>query len=170
MSAQNHVPDHIPPVRRVVTGHENGKAVFRSIDDLDPVVVPSGDAAMALIWTTASIPADNDDETDGRERDAGLTISDQGSVIRTVDMLPGEASPMHRTNSVDYGIVLSGHIILELDDGVEQECGPGDIIVQRGTMHRWRNDSPHEPCRIVFVLIDATPATVDGVPLPELHP
>ena len=45
----------------------------------------------------------------GRDRDAGLTLN-QGSVIRVVDMLPGKESPMHRTNSIDYGIVLEGEI------------------------------------------------------------
>lgn len=158
------------PVRRVVTGHDGaGRAVFRSDDRFDPVVIPNGDAAMALLWTTATVPADNDDETDGREREAGLTLTG-GSVIRTVDLFPGEQSPMHRTSSIDYGIVLSGRLVLELDDGAETELGPGDVVIQRGTMHRWRNPSDDETCRIVFVLIEASPATVAGEPLPEVHP
>jgi quercetin dioxygenase-like cupin family protein len=160
----------LAPVRRVVTGHDDhGRAVFRSDDVFDPQLIPSGDAAMTLLWTTATVPADNDDDEDGRERDAGLTLSGQGSVIRTVDMMPGEASPMHRTNSIDYGIVLSGSVVLELDDGAERRCDAGDVIVQRGTMHRWRNDTT-EPCRIVFVLIEAPPATVNGEPLPPHEP
>ena len=78
-----------PPVRRVVTGHdETGRAVLRSDDTFDPQLIPSGDAAMALLWTTATVPADNDDEVDGRDRAAGTTLTG-GSVIRMVDMLPG---------------------------------------------------------------------------------
>jgi quercetin dioxygenase-like cupin family protein len=159
-----------PPVRRVVTGHSpDGRAVLRSDDAFEPQLIPSGDAAMALIWTTATVPADNDDETDGRERPAGTTLTG-GSVIRIVDMLPGQASPFHRSNSIDYGIVLSGRLVLEVDDGAATELGPGDIVVQRGTVHLWRNPSDTEVCRIVFVLIEASAATVDGEPLPEIHP
>lgn len=157
-----------PPVRRIVTGHDDsGKAVFRS-DDLLPVdPIPSGDAAFSLIWTTASVPADNNDDTDGRERDAGLTLH-QGSVIRIVDMVPGGTSPMHRSSSIDYGIVLSGAVELELDDGAVTTARAGDIIVQRGTIHLWRNASATEICRIVFVLIEAEPRIVDGKSLPDV--
>ena len=157
-----------PPVRRIVTGHDDsGKAVFRS-DDLLPVnPIPSGDAAFSLIWTTASVPADNNDDTDGRQRDAGLTLH-QGSVIRIVDMVPGGTSPMHRSSSIDYGIVLSGAVELELDDGAVTIARAGDIIVQRGTIHLWRNPSATEICRIVFVLIEAAPKIVEGKPLPDV--
>lgn len=159
-----------PPVRRVVTGHDaEGRAVIRSDDAFEPQLIPSGDAAMALLWTTATVPADNDDETDGRERAAGTTLNG-GSVIRIVDMLPLQSSPMHRSNSIDYGIVLSGRLVLELDDGVETELGPGDVVVQRGTIHLWRNPSDTDVCRIVFILIEAPAATVNGAPLPEVHP
>jgi quercetin dioxygenase-like cupin family protein len=159
-----------PPVRRIVTGHNSaGKAIFKS-DDLLPVdPIPSGDAAFSLVWTTATVPADNNDETDGRTRDAGLTLN-QGSVIRIVDMLPGGASPMHRTNSIDYGIVLSGEVELELDDGAVTTARSGDIIVQRGTMHLWRNPSATVTCRIVFVLTEAEPVLIQGIPLEEQKP
>jgi quercetin dioxygenase-like cupin family protein len=159
-----------PPVRRIVTGHDaDGKAVLRS-DDLLPVEpIPSGDAAFSLVWTTATVPADNNDETDGRLRDAGLTLH-QGSVIRIVDMLPGGTSPMHRSSSIDYGIVLSGAVELELDDGAVTTANVGDIIVQRGTVHLWRNPSASETCRIVFVLIEAAPVVIDGVQLDDINP
>lgn len=158
------------PVRRIVTGHdENGRAIFRSDERFDPTVVPTGDAAMATIWTTATVPADLNDETDGRMRDAGTTLNG-GSVIRITDMLPGAESPMHRTNSIDYGVVLYGQVELELDDGETRLIGPGDIVVQRGTVHLWRNPSPTETCRIVFILIEAPAYLHDGGPLPELKP
>lgn len=159
-----------PPVRRVVTGHDaGGRAVFHSDARFPTEDIPDGCASFALIWTAPTLPADNNDETDGRARDVGLTIQ-QGSVIRVVDMLPGGASPMHRTDSIDYGIILSGHVELEVDDGVKTLLGPGDIVVQRGTMHLWRNPSETEECRIVFVLTKATPYIHEGQPLPELHP
>jgi quercetin dioxygenase-like cupin family protein len=155
------------PIRRVVTGHdENGAAVFASDNQYETIVIPSGDAAMATIWTTATVPADLNDETDGRNRDAGTTLKG-GSVIRVVDMLPNAASPMHRTSSIDYGIIISGHIELELDNGVFKKMGAGDIIVQRGTIHKWRNPSNTEICRIVFVLTEAKAFVHNGVSLPE---
>jgi quercetin dioxygenase-like cupin family protein len=160
----------LPPVRRVVTGHDGeGRAVVRGDEHFWTEDIPSGDASFALIWTTAAVPADNNDETDGRARDAALTIH-KGSVIRVVDMLPGRASPMHRTNSIDYGIVMSGEVEMELDDGSVTSMGPGSIIVQRGTMHLWRNRSETEPCRIIFVLTEAAPYRFNGEPLPEVHP
>lgn len=159
-----------PPIRRIVTGHNSdGRAVFVGDERLPVEPIPSGDAAFSLLWTTATVPADNNDDTDGRMRDAGLTLN-QGSVIRIVDMLPGGTSPMHRTNSIDYGIVLSGEVELELDDGAATTARSGDIIVQRGTMHLWRNRSATDICRIAFVLIEATPVLVAGVPLDEEKP
>jgi quercetin dioxygenase-like cupin family protein len=155
-------------IRRVVTGHTNdGKAVFVTDNEYETVVIPSGDAAMATIWTTTTVPADLNDETDGRNRDAGTTLKG-GSVIRVVDMLPNSASPMHRTSSIDYGIVMSGVIELELDNQEIKTLTQGDIIVQRGTIHRWRNPSSTEICRIVFVLIEGNPYKLNGEALAEL--
>jgi hypothetical protein len=65
-----------------------------------------------------------------------------------------DAPGMHTTESIDYGIVLAGHPVLELDDGHLTELGPGDIVVQNGTRHAWRNPT-HEPTTIAFVLIGA---------------
>ena len=159
----------LPSVQRVVTGHDvNGRAVFRSEDVTPTKMIPSGDASFLLVWTTATVPADNNDETDGRHREAGLTL-EGGSVIRVVDMLPGKESPMHRTNSIDYGIVLEGEIELELDDGAKRTVRRGGIIVQRGTNHLWRNTTD-KPCRIAFVLIEAPAYLHNGQPLPENKP
>ena len=159
------------PLRRIVTGHDGrGRAVFKHIEALEPKVIPTGDAAFATVWSTAGVPVDLNDESDGALRDVGLSI-DSGSVVRVVDMLPGGESPMHRTSSIDYGIVLSGAVELELDDGVVETCHDGDVIVQRGTIHRWRNPNPTSPCRIVFVLIEARgPVLYRGEPLAEIQP
>jgi quercetin dioxygenase-like cupin family protein len=162
-------PATFPPVQRVVTGHDgSGVAIFRSEDHESPRLIPGGVAGFLLVWTTATVPADNNDEIDGRLREAGLTIN-HGSVIRVVDMLPGCESPMHRTNSIDYGIVLTNEIELELDGGGKRTVFAGGIIVQRGTNHLWRNTTD-KPTRIVFVLIEAPPYRHDGTPLPEIKP
>ena len=159
----------LAPVQRVVTGHDAaGRAVFKSEDVTPTRMIPSGDAAFLLVWTTPTVPADNNDETDGRHRDAGLTL-DGGSVIRIVDMLPGQQSPMHRTNSIDYGIVLDGEIELELDDGAKRTVRQGGIIIQRGTNHLWRNTTDRV-CRIAFILIEAPAYLHNGEPLEEHKP
>ena len=159
----------LQPIQRVVTGHdERGRAVFKSEDVSPTKLIPSGDASFLLIWTTATVPADNNDETDGRHRDAGLTL-EGGSVIRIVDMLPGKESPMHRTNSIDYGIVLEGEIELELEDGARKTIRQAGVIVQRGTNHLWRNKTD-KVCRIAFTLIEAPAYIHDGASLPEDKP
>jgi quercetin dioxygenase-like cupin family protein len=155
------------PIRRIVTGHtKEGKAIFTIDEEIETVVIPTGDAAMATLWTSASVPADCNDQIDGRIRDAGTTLKG-GSVIRVVDMLPGASSPMHRSASIDYGIVISGEIELELDDKVFKTVGIGGIIIQNGTIHKWRNPSPSKICRIIFVLTEAKPFEVNGVPLTD---
>ena len=59
---------------------------------------------------------------------------------------------MHRTESVDYGIVIEGELTLVLDDS-EVQLKPGSVVVQRGTNHAWANRSG-KPCRMLFVLVD----------------
>ncbi len=159
-----------PPIRRIVTGHNaNARAVIKSDDRIFSEPIAIGGADFALVWTTAAVPADNNDEIDGRSRDAGLTLN-QGSVIRIVDFLPGSVSPMHRTNSIDYGIVMSGQIELELEDGIKTTAGQNTVIVQRGTNHLWRNPSQTEYARVAFVLIEAPAYAHQGKPLPEDKP
>lgn len=160
----------LPPVRRVVTGHDAaGKAVVVSDSLIEGRSNPTGSSRLTLLWTTPGAPVDNEDPTDGRERTVGLTLPG-GSVLRTVDLLPGKSAPMHRTSSLDYGIVISGAIELLLDDGAATLVEAGGVIIQRGTIHGWRNPSQDETARVAFVLLDAIPVNVDGVPLPDIHP
>ena len=154
-------------IRRVVTGHDAaGKAIVASDSVIAPEKIPHGDAFFAKLWTTATSPASCDDPADGAQRPSGLTLPG-GTVLRFVEMQPGGRSPMHRTSSVDYGILLEGEVDLELDGGKRVHLKPGDVVVQRGTIHAWVNDSA-EPARVAFILIDATPATVNGRTLPEV--
>lgn len=159
----------LPPIQRVVTGHnDQGRAVFKSEDFAQPQPLPTGDANFLLMWSSATVPADNNDETDGRSRNQGTTLAG-GSVLRIVDMLPGGESPMHRTNSIDYGIVLEGEVELELEDGHKKTVRKHGVIVQRGTNHLWRNTTD-SICRIAFVLIEAPAYLHEGKPLDEYKP
>jgi quercetin dioxygenase-like cupin family protein len=143
-------------VRRIVTGHNrDGQAVIKNDQVFEPEPVAHRGAAFAKLWVTDKSPADNSDESDGATRASGLTAPG-GTVLRVVDMEPGHQSPMHKTNSVDYGIVLEGKIAMQLDSGERTELKPGDIVVQRGTNHAWINIGTSK-ARMAFVLIDATP-------------
>ena len=142
--------------RRIVTGHDaSGKSVVIS-DGPSPKTTDIGTAAFHEIWVTdqmpAPIPATEPEPTNipVRVPPPGL-----GVVIRYTDMAAGAESPMHRTETVDVGIVLEGETWLLLDDGSETRVGVGDAVVQRGTNHAWANRS-ERPVRMVFVLIDAT--------------
>ena len=75
-----------------------------------------------------------------------------GTKIRINEFPPGAVSPMHRTQTVDYGIVLQGEVVLVLDD-TETVLRSGDVVVQRGTDHRWENRSG-AVARMAFVLVD----------------
>ena len=78
-------------------------------------------------------------------------------MIRIIDFAPagagGARSPMHRTKTIDYGIVLEGEIVLILSDS-EVVLKAGDVVVQRGTDHAWENRSAR-PAKMAFILIDA---------------
>ena len=156
-------------VRRVVTGHDDsGHAIVVSDDAVAGTPLRSGDASFAVVWTTISSPVDNDDAADRSKLPIGLT-QQGGSVLRFVELAPESRSPMHRTNSLDYGIVLEGEPELELDDGTMTALRSGDVVVQRGTIHAWHNRSS-KPARIAFILLDALPATSGGQTLlPVLH-
>jgi len=74
---------------------------------------------------------------------------------------------MHRTVSLDYGVVLIGEVELVLDSGEVRLMKPGDICVQRGTMHAWRNTSKTEWARMLYVLQPSLPVSVGGTELVE---
>jgi quercetin dioxygenase-like cupin family protein len=113
-----------------------------------------------VLWTTTSIPADNSDDEDAATQELGLTIPG-GTVFRIVEFAAGNPSFVHRTESVDYAVVIEGEIDMELDDGESVHLKAGDVLVQRGTVHGWFNRGS-EACRIAFVLISANPVELAG--------
>lgn len=145
-------------VRRVVTGHdENGKSTVL-IDEISKNVISMREGQNStVIWAT-------DQETPDLTRLNDIshtvkqTVVPNGSVCRIARLMPGVAPRMHRTESLDYAIILSGDMDMELDDGEMVHLKPGDVVVQRGTMHNWQNNGT-EPVVVAFILISA--------PLPE---
>jgi len=145
-------------LRRVVTGHDaNGRAVVE-IDEVSKNLISSRPAQMAcVVWTTESFPVDNTGDADEGLRKVGTTLKN-GTVFRVVEFGPGVAPRNHRTDSIDYAIVMSGEIDMEMDETVVH-LNAGDVLVQRGTIHNWVNRGT-QPCVIAFVLIDAKPVEV----------
>jgi quercetin dioxygenase-like cupin family protein len=147
-------------VRRVVTGHDkDGKAVV-AIDEVSRDVVSfRPGATVANIWSSAGFPVDNTGAADAA-KEITATTRDGGTVFRVIEFAPGVAPRNHRTNSIDYAVVLSGEIDMETD-GTVVTLRAGDVLVQRGTIHDWINRSD-KPCVIAFVLIDAHPVEHGG--------
>ena len=143
-------------VRRVVTGHdEKGHAVIASDRSFEPQPIRAASPLSRSSGRRIAARLITGDKIDGAERASGLTCPD-GTVLRIVDMAPGNASPMHKTNSIDYGIVLTGEIEMRLDSGETTRLKPGDIVVQRGTNHAWVNVGG-DWARMAFVLVAAKP-------------
>jgi hypothetical protein len=144
-------------LRRVVTGHNaEGKAVVQIDETVSNVISARPGQCSTVIWTTDSAPADNDVSEDMSRRAVG-TSETNGSVFRVVRYDPGVSPRMHRTDSIDYAVVLSGEIDMNMDAG-SVHLKAGDVLVQRGTIHNWVNNGT-QPCIIAFSLIGAHPVT-----------
>jgi len=147
-------------VRRVVTGHDSeGRAVI-TIDEIAKNLSSSRPGhSSGLIWTTEGFPVDNDGDADEAERPVRTTLPN-GTVFRVIEYQPGVAARNHRTDSIDYAVIVSGEIDMEVDaESVHLKAG--DVVVQRGTIHNWTNNGS-QPCVIAFILIDAKPVTAGG--------
>ena len=148
-------------VRRVVTGHNAaGKAVVLKDEIAGNVASRRPGQQGCVVWTTDSSPADNTREVDGAAVTVGTTMPN-GTVFRIVRYEPGVTPRVHRSNSIDYAVVLEGSITMQLDDGAEVTLNPGDALVQRGTVHNWINRG-NIACVIAFVLVDAKPVEIGG--------
>ncbi len=131
--------------RRIVTGHDaQGKSIIVS-DGVPPQDNPmTGNGADFIeIWNTAETVPVLTPAPDSEPALRDFTMMPAtGHLIRIIDVYPasegGSATPMHRTQTLDYAVVIEGEITLILDDS-EAVLGPGSVIVQRGTDHAWEN-------------------------------
>jgi quercetin dioxygenase-like cupin family protein len=147
-------------IRRVITGHDSsGKAIVKIDEIVKDLKLGRPGAVVAPIWITEGFPVDNDGAEDTSKRQVGTTLPG-GTVLRVVEFSPGVQARNHRTNSIDYAIIMSGEIDMEMD-GTLIHLKAGDILVQRGTIHNWINNGDAS-CVIAFALIDAKPATAGG--------
>jgi hypothetical protein len=144
------------PPRRVVNGHDaSGRTVVLSDGPTPTTSTLETGAVFHEKWATAATPepiagAEPSEPTD---RPFQVPPDTDGSFVLVIDMPPGSSAPMHRTKTIDYGIVLSGEVDLELDDGVELHLETGDLVVQRATAHAWYNRS-ERVARMLFVMVD----------------
>ena len=147
-------------LRRVVTGHDaNGRAVVK-IDEISKNLVSARPGSTAcVVWTSESFPVDNTGDADEGLRKTGTTLNN-GTVFRVVEFAPGVAPRVHRTDSIDYAVVISGEIEMTMEDTIVH-LKQGDVLVQRGTVHNWVNRGT-EACVIAFILIDAKPVEIGG--------
>jgi quercetin dioxygenase-like cupin family protein len=147
-----------PAIRRIVTGHDGTVAKTLIDSAASNAKYPSPGTVSTLIWSTdkapAAIPAGLDAEDMGA-RIMGTAPPPNGTRFAVIDFPPGNAPHMHRTETIDYVIVLEGEIEMDMDDSTVK-MKAGDIMVQRGTNHAWANRSASR-ARVAFVLIDAEP-------------
>jgi len=161
----------LPDVRRIVTGHDrDGKACIACDEVLKFKDMRQGNRSLS-VWVTDSTPAtdNNDLSIDGAGRQIpGLgLVMPNGTNFRYSDIAPGHGAPMHRTTSVDYNIIISGEIVHITENGDERILKAGDVLIQRGTLHAWRNPSTTEWVRMLSVLVDAEPAIINKLEMIE---
>lgn len=164
-------PVHSPlpkPKVHITTHNADGKATLYSSGVQPCEWYENQGSELSTVYTTSSFPAELSNNLDLKEHQEAIAggrisiVRKNGTICRFVDMAPGLKPMMHRTQSLDFGIVLAGHVYMDLDDGSSTLMGPGDFAVQRATMHAWRNASETEWVRMAFILQDIKPLTVDG--------
>jgi len=170
-------------IRRVITGHDKeGKAVCVSDEMATEILQRDTRPGVTLtnFWQSKTTPSEYDGAEETLGGPFILHPPKNGSIFRMVEFEPEDPEVlknldgkeafsamgashaivenarhpfMHRTDSVDYAVIVRGQITMLLDDS-EVELRQGDVVVQRGTNHAWSNRS-NETCLIAFVLVDA---------------
>jgi len=148
-----------PPIRRVVTGH-NANNIAKVLIDAPATNVKNPDSGIAstLMWITDRNPADiavGEKIEDMGARIVGTAPPANGTRFCVIDFPPGNHAHMHRTETIDYVIVIDGEIEMDMDNSTVK-LKAGDILIQRGTNHAWANRS-NKPARVAFVLVDGQP-------------
>jgi quercetin dioxygenase-like cupin family protein len=159
-----------PPIRRVVTGHDEANVAKVLLDE--PAINakhPQPGQVSTLMWCTdgapASIPIGEQPEDLGA-RILGTAPPRHGTRFTVIDFPPGNQPHMHRTETIDYVIVIEGEIEMDMDASTVK-LKAGDIMIQRGTNHAWANRSGKR-ARVAFVLVDAEPLGI-GNPVTGTH-
>ena len=177
----------LPPVRRIVTGHNAQGRSFFEQDGASPAQRTDAERPgyrVTNLWRT--LPSGTAHTADSIVEHQGVLPPAGGTVVRIIDwptepqdpvelrrlmdkifasmfpdahrdIKPGEHPGMHTTDTVDYAIVLEGEIVAIMEEG-ETVMRQGDVLIQRGTAHAWANRSG-KPVKVAFILIDASAPT-----------
>jgi len=174
-STEGQLAKDLPGLTTFITGHDSSTG-DTTIQEKRPAKwhpIDGGGMTFHVPFTTSEFPVSMNANADITKHDQKIgsgtlgIVNPGGTVLRFVDFGPGFESMMHRTRSLDYGIVVEGSIELILDSGAKQILQRGDVCVQRGTNHAWRNPSKTEWTRVVYILQDSQPVEVGGEPLKE---
>lgn len=145
-------------VRRVVTTNDSeGKSCVKWDTEIESDSKRPGFSSFE-IWSTRQLPAEMT-EDDPTLQQIGTAIAG-GSVFRLGLYEPGVAERWHRSDTVDYVVVLSGEMWMQLDKE-EVHLKTGDVVIQRGTIHNWANRGD-KPCLMLYVLIATEGAESTG--------
>jgi uncharacterized cupin superfamily protein len=166
-------------VRRVIAGNnQEGRCVVVANEVIDAVSRGMGAGITGSeIWSTDQMPVDNAVTADSSQRAGFVKHFNEfnwvgtggGTTFRVTEWAPGHAKFTHRTQTVDYDIVLAGEIDLELDGGEVVHLKTGDVVIMRGGTHTWHNKGA-VPAITAFVLVDALPVSAKGKLLEPLFP
>ncbi|KAK8044417.1 hypothetical protein PG993_004441 [Apiospora rasikravindrae] len=150
---------------RYITGHdEKGEPVFLQSDHGDHRdIMLGGIGAQNIFYSCGSNPVEVTDNVDLEfaKQKPSLHIPN-GCVARMIDFSPGGASDFHRALTLGIGTVCEGEIELSLGAKEKRIMVPGDVSINRGAMHRWRNVSDTKPARMLFIMLDVKPIIVNG--------
>jgi len=156
-------------IRRVVTRHdENGHAVVWMDGPAANASDTEGQRRSTLLWSSGELPAPFLDDVDGGAAELGTNPPPGGTRFAIIEYLPGASyQAFHRTDTIDYVICISGEITMDLDQG-SVKLSSGDVLIQLGTNHGWRNEG-NTSALVGFVLIDGAPKNSADLP-PARHP
>lgn len=152
----------LPPIRRIVTCHNDDAKAIVSHDSLIHTQLQLYGNANALLWSSDTSPAEVISKQDKGTVTTGHV--NNGSILRVVDLPPRSIGSVHRSVSLDYVVVQKGNVLLIMDDGVNIPVREGDVVVQQATMHGWNNEGD-DWARLICVLLPAKAPVVNGIML-----
>lgn len=161
------------PLRRIVAA---GNLISDTTLASRPIEIVPG-ASSSKIWVTLdSLPTkDNNKSEDGATRSIDSSenfglVPALGTNLQSTELPPGALTPMHRTSSLDYNILIEGEVVLILEDGTEKHLkAPGDTVIMKGGLHAWKNPSKDKTVRWITALLSADPVVVGSTVLnPEV--
>jgi mannose-6-phosphate isomerase-like protein (cupin superfamily) len=142
-------------IRRIVTGHRDGKSVV--IEDADIPAQELLGAKIFELWETMGTPVIPVDYENCKAPLRFKMPAQPGDTRLRLTVIPPDeqmqGSGMHTTRTIDYDIVLSGELWMELDDGTVL-IKPGECVIQNGTRHAWHNRSTQD-CILLSICIGA---------------